>query len=301
MSVQPSILKGVPRVARYLSFSSQPAVSPTDSLETVQALNIDEHIVIGIGEPLIAQWGGVLDGIRTFPALSGPGVEIPSTQHALWCWLRGENQGELVIRSNSIVDSLQNEFRLEQVVDGFKYGDAELGLDLTGYEDGTENPTGDDAEATAFVQDGTQGMAGSSFVAVQQWMHDLRSFAALPQTEQDHIIGRRKSDNAEIADAPSSAHVKRTEQESFTPHAFVLRRSMPFAGTSGEGLMFVAFGKTLDAFEVQLKRMAGLEDGIPDALFRFSRPVSGAYYWCPPVQDNRLELGTVTRNTASTR
>ena len=184
---------------------------------------------------------------------------------------------------------------MEQVVDAFKYGDADLGLDLTGYEDGTENPTGDDANAAAFVQGGAQGIVGSSFVAVQQWVHDLRSFSALPQSEQDHIIGRRKSDNAEIEDAPRSAHVKRTEQESFEPHAFVLRRSMPFAGASGEGLMFVAFGKTLDAFEVQLKRMAGLEDGIPDALFRFSRPVSGAYYWCPPVQDDRLDLSAVTQ------
>jgi putative iron-dependent peroxidase len=262
-------------------------------LASVQALNIGEQVVVGIGEPLIALWGGAMDDLRTFPALAGPGVQIPSTQHALWCWLRGDDRGELVNRGNAIADALQNEFRLEQVVDGFKYGGADLGLDLTGYEDGTENPTGDAAEAAAFVQAAAPGMVGSSFVAVQQWMHDLRSFSALPQTEQDHIIGRRKSDNAEIEDAPPSAHVKRTEQESFTPHAFVLRRSMPFAGSSGEGLMFVAFGKTLDAFEVQLKRMAGLEDGIPDALFRFSRPVTGAYYWCPPVQDDRLDLSAV--------
>jgi putative iron-dependent peroxidase len=68
---------------------------------------------------------------------------------------------------------------------------------------------------------------------------------------------------------------------------------MPFADPSGEGLMFVAFGKSFDAFEAQLRRMAGLEDGIPDALFRFSRPVSGAYYWCPPVRNGRLDLGRV--------
>ena len=293
MNQRPSILLGVPRVARYLSFSSQPGVDPAASLATVKALNVDEQMVVGIGQPLVALWGGAVDALRGFPALSGPGVQIPSTQHALWVWLRGDNQGELVIRSNAIADALQNEFRLEQIVDAFKYGDADLGLDLTGYEDGTENPTGDAANAAAFVQEGAQGMVGSSFVAVQQWVHDLRSFSALVQTEQDHIIGRRKSDNAEIEDAPLSAHVKRTEQESFAPHAFVLRRSMPFAGASGEGLMFVAFGKTLDAFEVQLKRMAGLEDGTPDALFRFSRPVTGAYYWCPPVQDDRLDLSAV--------
>jgi putative iron-dependent peroxidase len=293
MNAQTSILKGVPRVARYLSFGCNADADPAVSLASVQALKVGEQTVVGIGEPLIALWGGAVDDLRTFPALSGPGVQIPSTQHALWCWLRGDDTGELVNRSNAIADALQNEFRLAQVVDAFKYGDADLGLDLTGYEDGTENPTDDDAVAAALVQDGAQGMVGSSYVAVQQWVHDLRSFSALPQTEQDHIIGRRKSDNAEIDDAPPSAHVKRTEQESFSPHAFVLRRSMPFAGTSGEGLMFVAFGKTLDAFEVQLRRMAGLEDDIPDALFRFSRPVSGAYYWCPPVQDDRLDLSAV--------
>jgi putative iron-dependent peroxidase len=295
MNAQPSILAGVPRAARYLSFTNQPGAEPAASLESIRALNIDERIVVGIGEPLIAHWDSAVDGLRTFPALSGPGVQVPSTQHAIWCWLRGKDQGELVNRSIAFADSLQNEFRLEQVVDAFKFGDGDLGLDLTGYEDGTENPTEDDAEAAAFVQDGAQGMVGSSFVAVQQWVHDLRSFSALPQTEQDHIIGRRRSDNSEIEDAPPSAHIKRTEQESFTPDAFVLRRSMPFAGTSGEGLMFVAFGKTLDAFEVQLRRMVGLEDGIPDALFRFSRPVTGAYYWCPPVHDNRLDLSAISR------
>jgi putative iron-dependent peroxidase len=259
----------------------------------VEALDIDENITVGLAESLVVQWEGEIDGLRTFPALSGPGVQIPSTQQALWCWLHGTDQGELVSRSIAIVESLDGAFRLAQVVDGFKYGDAELGRDLTGYEDGTENPVDDDAVAAAFVPEDDEGMAGSSFVAVQQWVHDLRRFSSFPQSEQDHIIGRRKSDNEEIEDAPLSAHTKRTEQESFEPEAFVLRRSMPFADPSGEGLMFVAFGKSFDAFEAQLRRMAGLEDGIPDALFRFSRPVSGAYYWCPPVRNGRLDLGRV--------
>ncbi len=209
MNAQPSILPGVPRVARYMSFSLRPGAESAASMELVQSLVIDDRMVVGIGAPLVAHWGGVVPELRTFPALSGPGVQMPSEQHALWLWLRGDDQGELVNRSNSIADSLADGFHLQQVVDGFKHGNDELGLDLTGYEDGTENPTGDDAVAATIATN------GSSFVAVQQWVHDLRSFGALPQTEQDHIIGRRKSDNQEIADAPESAHVKRTEQESF--------------------------------------------------------------------------------------
>ena len=105
------------------------------------------------------------------------------------------------------------------------------------------------------------GTSGASFVAVQQWLHDLEFFASHPQGQRDGIIGRRLSDNAELADAPASAHVKRTAQESFEPEAFVLRRSMPWADTTGEGLMFVAFGRSLDAFVAQMRRMAGLDDG----------------------------------------
>lgn len=293
MNSQPSILPGVPRVARYLGFRLREDVAPEVSRLSVAALDIDETLVVGLGEPLVSHWGGVIDGLRTFPALSGPGVQVPSTQQALWCWLPGKDPGVIVNRSIAIIDALSDGFQLERAVDGFKHGDADLGLDLTGYEDGTENPVGDEAIDAAFVATGDAGIAGSSFVAVQQWVHDLRHFSALPQTEQDNIIGRRKSDNEELDEAPPSAHTKRTAQESFEPEAFVLRRSMPFADPDGEGLMFVAYGKTLDAFEAQLRRMVGLEDGVPDALFRFSRPVSGAYYWCPPVMDDRLDLRAV--------
>ena len=104
------------------------------------------------------------------------------------------------------------------------------------------------------------------------------------------MIGRWRSDNEELDDVPPSAHVKRTAQESFDPEAWILRRSLPWTGPHGEGLMFVAFGKTLDAFEVQLRRMAGEEDGVVDACFRFSRPLSGGYYWCPPIDGDRIAL-----------
>ena len=65
------------------------------------------------------------------------------------------------------------------------------------------------------------------------------------------------------------------------------------AASTEQGLMFVAFGRTLNAFEDQLARMVGLEDGITDALFEFSRPASGGYYWCPPVRNGALDLQTL--------
>ena len=65
---------------------------------------------------------------------------------------------------------------------------------------------------------------------------------------------------------------------------------MPWADEYAAGLYFVAFGESFDAFEAQLRRMTGAEDGIVDALFTFTRPVSGGYFWCPPIKDGRLDL-----------
>ena len=36
--------------------------------------------------------------------------------------------------------------------------------------------------------------------------------------------------------------------------------------------------------------MSGLEDGVVDALYRFSRPLTGGYYWCPPMTEQGLDL-----------
>jgi putative iron-dependent peroxidase len=57
--------------------------------------------------------------------------------------------------------------------------------------------------------------------------------------------------------------------------------------------MFVAFGASFDAFEAQLARMVGAEDGITDALFKVSRPTSGAYFWCPPMRGRRVDLSAL--------
>jgi len=156
--------------------------------------------------------------------------------------------------------------------------------------DGTENPKGRKALSAAFVSGHGAGLDGSSFLAVQRWVHDLDSFDAMGQKERDDSVGRRQKDNVELAKAPPTAHVKRTAQESFTPEAFILRRSMPWSDGQNAGLIFTAFGKSFDAFEAQLRRMSGAEDGITDALFRFTKPLSTAYFWCPPMDKGKVDL-----------
>ena len=64
--------------------------------------------------------------------------------------------------------------------------------------------------------------------------------------------------------------------------------------------MFLAFGHSFDAFEAQLRRMSGLEDGIVDGLYRISTPLTGGYYWCPPVIGGHLDLSALANMKLST-
>jgi len=284
MNIQSGILPGIPDHGRYIELR---AISGTDIPTLLHGLEPDEGLVIGLGAGLARSFAEVV-GLHGFQAVSGKGIEVPSTQADLWIWLRGTERGEIAKRARGILTYLSAGFEVVRTVDGFKYGvDLEVGLDLSGYVDGTENPEGEAAIQAAFSAD------GSSFVSVQKWEHDLKHFDALELEERNDIFGRRISDNEEMESAPKFAHVKRTAQESFTPEAFVLRRSMPWVDGGKEGLVFVAFGRSFNAFEALLHRMIGAEDGIVDGLFQFTHPVSGANYWCPPVKDGRLNLSRI--------
>ena len=162
---------------------------------------------------------------------------------------------------------------LDPFVDGFRHckGSNGHGRDHTGYEDGTEYPEGDAALQAALVQDGDPSLHGSSLVAVQPWVHVFTACEAMDSTAQDHVIGRWRSGKEEVDDAPEYSDVKRTAHESFTPEAFVLRRSMPRAAG------------------VQ----TGLDDGLVDELFQMSRTVTGACFRCPPLRDAPLDLQAV--------
>jgi putative iron-dependent peroxidase len=292
---QPGILEPVPAVARYVLFNlADPSVDEAaikEALTRVTPLVNGSDVVIGLGPSLVKALGVEIPNLHEFPEFSRGDAKVAVTPGTLWCWLRGSDLGDLLHVTRKVQKALAPAFVVRHAIDAFRHAwDDKHGKDLTGFEDGTENPEGDKAEEAAFAHGLGEGLDGSSYVAVQQWVHDLDAFEALGDEQREHHFGRRRESNEEIEDAPESAHVKRTAQESFDPEAFVLRRSMPWMMSMQAGLMFVAFGKSFQAFEQQMRRMAGHDDGIVDAMFAISKPVSGAYFWCPPMRDGRLDL-----------
>ena len=291
--MQNGILQHITPHATYLSFTIKPAADIAairSALIALSSLVDGDHVVLGLGASLVAALGKTIDGLYEFVGIEGSRVGLPATPAAVWCWLRETERGELAHQTRRVRLALNPAFDLQQAIDGFKY---DTDRDLTGYEDGTENPKDEAAFSVAIVQGQGAGLDGSSMVAVQQWLHYFDKFDAMPSQDQDNAVGRRRSDNEELEDAPESAHVKRTAQEDFEPEAFSLRRSMPWAEQGKAGLIFVSFGSSFYPFAAQLRRMSGAEDGIVDAIFKFSQPVTGSYFWCPPMKDGRIDLSAI--------
>jgi putative iron-dependent peroxidase len=273
------ILAPTPPVARYLTFA---LAHPKHARAALDALpNDDRKTVIALGAPLAPHVGEVA-GLRRFPALS---PLFPSTQGALWVALLHGDATAIFDRGARIAEALAPAFSLVEDVPAFTYRD---GRDLSGFVDGTENPAGGAAESAALIAEGAR--AQGSFVLVQRWWHDLGALAKMRPRAKSAAIGRDMESNDELDDVPPSAHVKRTAQENFDPPAWLVRRSMAWGGPSGAGLYFIAYANDLDTIERQLSRMAGLDDGVVDALFSFTRPRTGGYYYVPPVLNGRIAL-----------
>lgn len=290
--VQTGILEEETQLARYITFAVSNDKNIIQTLKDL-AENIDTSTcIIGLGKNILNKINADISGLRTMPTYSVGELEIPSTPDDLWIWLRGNDRGKLFHQSREIEEICLPSFEITSAIDSFQY---DQNRDLSGYEDGTENPHGEDAINAAIVQNKDNGINGSSFVAVQQWVHNFEMLDQMSTEAKDDAIGRHISNNEEY-DAPKSAHVKRSAQEDFEPEAFMLRRSMPWAMGLEAGLMFVAFGNSFDAFEAIMERMIGEDDGIVDAIFQFTTPITGAYYWCPPVKSGKLNLSALGSN-----
>jgi putative iron-dependent peroxidase len=169
-------------------------------------------------------------------------------------------------------------------VHGFKYFDDR---DLLGFVDGTENPTGPAATAAVVVADEYPEFAGSSYVIVQKYLHDMAAWNSLSVEAQEGVIGRRKLSNVELSDEakPHNSHVAlNTIVEADGTQRQILRDNMAF-GTIGQGELgtyFIGYAATPSVIERMLENMfIGNPKGNHDRILDFSRAVTGTLFFVP--------------------
>ncbi|HUN75142.1 MAG TPA: Dyp-type peroxidase [Steroidobacteraceae bacterium] len=212
------------------------------------------------------------------------GFVMPSTQHDALVWLSGSAYDVVFDMARSVVHDLAGQASLAAETSSWSY---QHDRDLTGFIDGSENPTLLDAPIAALVPEGAPGAAGT-ILLLQKWKHQVVEWEALPIDQQERIIGRSKLASIELENKPSDSHVARTDQDEF---GNIFRRNMPYGCVADHGTMFVGFSADQQRLSRMLDSMAGLATGTRDALTRFTQPLTGSYYFVPSVESLRRLRG----------
>ena len=161
--MQASVLAPVSRAARFTEWDLSPGADPGAVRRAIAALAVDADTLVGIGAPLAAYLGVSRDELRGFPAMTGRGVTAPSSQHALLIRAAATDPGAALHAARRAAGPLTGLFRCADATDAAMY---DSGRDLTGYVDGTENPTGSAAEAAALASDGSISHCRSRAAAI---------------------------------------------------------------------------------------------------------------------------------------
>jgi porphyrinogen peroxidase len=287
MTAQPGIFAFGTSEHCYLELRLAPDADParllaavaghTDSLSTTGGVNV----VVGVRPEL---WPGLAesrpeDSTGMNDDVVGPdGFRMPATQRDVWIWVSGGSRTSVFDATAALTKALKAVATVESEIDGWVY---QQDRDLTGFVDGTENPSA--FEAPEIVGPGGQG----SVVLVQVWEHDSAGLAALPIDAQEDMIGRTKADSVELAEEvmPVTSHVSRTSVTSADGEELrILRRNTAYGTPSRHGTMFVGFSADRVRLQLMLDQMAGVGDGVRDELTRVTTPLTGGYYYVPSVE-----------------
>jgi porphyrinogen peroxidase len=205
------------------------------------------------------------------------GFAMPATQHDAVLWLSGSAYDVVFETARAAIAEVAGLASVAEETSSWPYLHDR---DLTGFIDGSENPSLIEAPGLVLVPEGEPG-AGGTVLLLQKWVHDAAVWEALTVADQERVIGRTKADSVELEDKPATSHVASTDQERFGD---IFRRNMPYGTVTDHGTMFVGFASERRPLQTMLESMAGLASGERDALTRYTRPVTGAYYFVPSIE-----------------
>ena len=274
----------------YLEFDVSPGRKAEELVGTISSLHEPRTTMGGVN--LVAGFRPELwskaapedapAGIEGFnkQIIGADGFVMPATQHDAVLWLSGNSYDVIFDVSRQVIAQLEGLASVAEETSSWPY---QHDRDLTGFIDGTENPTLVDAPEAALIAEGSAGAFGT-ILLLQKWAHDATAWERLPIADQERVIGRRKLDSVEIENKAPDSHVASTDQDRFGK---IFRRNMPYGTVTSHGTMFVGFSADQKRLSGMLESMAGLTTGVRDALTRYTRPLTGAYYFVPSTESLR--------------
>jgi putative iron-dependent peroxidase len=244
--------------------------------------------LVGIGSEL---WDRLFGeprpaGLHPFPGFAGSRHTAVATPGDLLFHIRAARLDLCFELAQRLMDRLAGSAKVVDEVHGFRSFDER---DLLGFVDGTENPEGDAARVAALIGEDDPAFAGGSYVIVQKYLHDLKTWDVLPVEEQERAVGRTKLSDIELADdvKPTNSHVAlNTIVGEDGEERQILRFNMPFGAVgAGEfGTYFIGYARNPDVIEQMLTNMfIGKPPGNYDRLLDFSTAVTGNLFFVPSL------------------
>ncbi|MDI3313644.1 MAG: Dyp-type peroxidase [Mycobacterium sp.] len=224
--------------------------------------------------------------LHPFVELEGPRHKAPATPGDLLFHIRAETMDVCFELAKQIRKAMAGAVTVVDEVHGFRYFD---NRDLLGFVDGTENPEGPLAVSATQVGDEDPDFAGSCYVHVQKYIHDMAAWESLSVTEQERVIGRTKLDDIELDDdlKPVNSHIAlNVITDDDGAELKILRHNMPFGeiGKGEFGTYFVGYSRSPDVTERMLRNMfLGEPPGNTDRILDFSTAVTGGLFFSPTV------------------
>jgi porphyrinogen peroxidase len=226
-------------------------------------------------------------GLHKLPVYDGPVHHAPSTSGDLLFHIRARRMDLCFELAQRLTERLGDAATVIDEVHGFRSFDER---DLMGFVDGTENPEGDGAlEAVTVTDEEDPDFAGSSYVVVQKYLHDLTAWDALSTEAQERVIGRSKLSDIEMADdvKPPDSHIAlNVIEDENGDEQDIMRFNLPFGtvGTREFGTYFIGYAKDPAVIEQMLQNMFyGTEDAAYDRILDFSTAITGSLFAVPTV------------------
>jgi putative iron-dependent peroxidase len=234
-------------------------------------------------------WDRLFDGPRPaclhpFVALDGPRHVAPATPGDVLFHVRAQTMDVCFELATRLVNAMRGAITVVDEVHGFRFFD---NRDLLGFVDGTENPDGPLAVSSTQIGDEDPDFAGSCYVHVQKYLHDMAGWNSLPVTEQERAFGRTKLEDIEFddADKPADSHLVLNKVEDTRGNERkIVRHNMPFGeiGKGEYGTYYIGYSRDPAVTEQMLANMfLGDPPGNTDRILDFSTAVTGGMFFAP--------------------
>ncbi len=135
------------------------------------------------------------------------GFVMPNTQHDALVWLSGSAYDVIFDMARSVIHDIAGQASLGEETSSWPY---RHDRDLTGFIDGSENPTLLDAPEEALLPEGVPGAAGSVLL-LQKWKHKVAEWEGLCRPTRRNLLWDARSSPA------SSLRTSRRTRMSLAP------------------------------------------------------------------------------------